>query len=753
MSETYKITITGRVQGVGFRPFVYTLAHQFDIKGTVSNNEEGVIVYASGQNKNILSFYKKLIEDPPEVSSINHHTFQEIDFKKFEDFQIIPSQKGGQLNLPLTPDFAICNTCKNEISDQGNRRYGYPFTTCVHCGPRWAITNTFPFERNHTSLNEFGMCEACKNEYIDPSNTRFHSQTNTCSTCGIDIFLTDKKGVPLKTSKGTIFREIAALLEEGKIIAIKNTGGYLLCCDAANPSAVQELRIRKKRPNKPFAILYPAMELLESHLELTDRQKKALTSAERPIVILPRKDFAGNLALTELVPNLNQLGVMLPYSGILQLLANEVNMPVVATSGNVHGSPIISSNKIAEKELGKIADYFFHHNLEISHPQDDSVEKYSVKFGQKVLFRRSRGLAPNFFNKSSKSDEKIMAMGAHLKSAIAFLPNDFLYISQYLGNLDHYDVYDRFTKTASKFIDLFEHKPDVILTDKHPAYQSTQYGEELSRKFKAELYQVQHHKAHFASVLGEHDLFESQESILGVVWDGTGYGDDNQIWGGEFFDFHSKKMERIANFEYFDWLAGDKMAKEPRLSLFSLADDSLQSFVAKKFSKKELVIYESLKKQHKLKTSSVGRLFDAVASVLDICDKNTYEGEAAILLENLVVDYDLKFCKSYLDTVENVISPKEILNKVYADIKKGESSVQIIVNFLFTLAFVVLEMAKNNNYKQIALSGGVFQNTTLMDMLMELAPKEIKLYFHKELSPNDENISFGQIMYYLHIKH
>ena len=239
MSETYKITITGRVQGVGFRPFVYTLAHQFDIKGTVSNNEEGVIVYASGQNKNILSFYKKLIEDPPEVSSINHHTFQEIDFKKFEDFQIIPSQKGGQLNLPLTPDFAICNTCKNEISDQGNRRYGYPFTTCVHCGPRWAITNTFPFERNHTSLNEFGMCEACKNEYIDPSNTRFHSQTNTCSTCGIDIFLTDKKGVPLKTSKGTIFREIAALLEEGKIIAIKNTGGYLLCCDAANPSAVQ----------------------------------------------------------------------------------------------------------------------------------------------------------------------------------------------------------------------------------------------------------------------------------------------------------------------------------------------------------------------------------------------------------------------------------------------------------------------------------------------------------------------------------
>jgi len=752
MSETYRITITGRVQGVGFRPFVYTLARQFNLKGTVSNNEEGVIIYTSGQKKNTLSFYKKLIKDPPEVSRINHHNLQEIDFIKFKDFQIIPSQKGGQLNLPLTPDFAICDMCKNEISDQGNRRYGYPFTTCVNCGPRWAITNTFPFERNHTSMHEFEMCDACKNEYTDSSDRRFHSQTNTCTTCGIGVFLTDAKGIPLKTSKADIFRNIAAVLKEGKIVALKNTGGYLLCCDAANPSAVQELRVRKKRPTKPFAILYPSLPLLEQHLGLTDAQKKALTSTERPIVILPKTNFKGYLALTELVPNLNQLGVMLPYSGILQLLANEVNMPLVATSGNVHGSPIISSNTIAIKELGKIADYFFHHDLEISHPQDDSVVKYSVKLGQKVLFRRSRGLAPIFFKMSSRSGKKIMAMGAHLKSTIAFLPNDFLYISQYLGNLAHYDVYDRFTQTASKFIGLFEHKPDVILTDKHPSYQSTQYGEELSRQFNAKLHQVQHHKAHFASVLGEHDLFDSQESILGVVWDGTGYGDDNQIWGGEFFDFHSKKIERIAYFEYFDWLAGDKMAMEPRLSLLSLADDSLQSVVAKKFSKEELAIYQSLKKQQKLKTSSVGRLFDAVASLLDICDKNTYEGEAAILLENLVVDYDLKFCKSYLNTVENGISPKEILNIVYADIKKGESRVQIIVNFLFTLAFLILEIAKNNNYKQIALSGGVFQNTTLMDMLMELAPKKIKLYFHKELSPNDENISFGQIMYYLHIK-
>ena len=751
MPKTYKILISGTVQGVGFRPFVYLLARQFDLKGTVSNNEEGVIIYATGLEKNILSFYKKLIEDPPKVSNINHHTFQEIDFKKFENFNIIPSQKGGKLNLPLTPDFAICETCKNEISDQGNRRYGYPFTTCVNCGPRWAITNVFPFERNHTSMDEFEMCEVCKNEYADPADRRFHSQTNSCPTCGITILLTDAKGISLKIPQTDIFKKMAVLLKEGKIIAIKNTGGYLLCCDAGNPTVVQELRIRKKRPTKPFAILYPSLALLEKHLDLTHTQKKTLTSTKRPIVLIPKTNYKGNLALTQLAPNLNQLGVMLPYSGILQLLANEVNMPLVATSGNIHGSPIISSNKIAARELGGIADYFFHHDLEIAHPQDDSVVKYSAKFDKEVLFRRSRGHAPNFFKIATKTEKKIMAMGGHLKSTIAFSPNDFLYISQYLGNMDHYEVYDRFTKTVSKFISLFEQKPDVILTDKHPAYQSTQYGVELSNRFNVGLHQIQHHKAHFASVLGEHHLFDCKESILGVIWDGTGYGEDGQIWGGEFFTFQSKRIERISHFEYFEWLAGDKMAREPRLSLLSLADDSLQSAVAEKFSKEELAIYQSLKKKNKLKTSSVGRLFDAVASLLGICDKNTYEGEAAILLENLVVDYDLKSCKSYLNDIENGMSPKEIISKIYTDIKLGESRAQIIVNFLFTLAFSILEMAKSKNCKHIALSGGVFQNTTLVDMLLELAPKEIKLYFHKKLSPNDENISFGQIMYYLYV--
>lgn len=751
MPNTYKIVITGQVQGVGFRPFVYVLAKQFRLTGTVSNNEEGVIIQVTGPKESIGAFYKKLIECPPKVAKINNHYSRATTFKRFDAFKIVPSLKSGKLNVQLTPDFAICDSCKIEIADQRNRRSGYPFTTCVNCGPRWAITNTFPFERDHTNMVDFGMCDMCKKEYADPMDRRFHSQTNSCSSCGINLILVNTKGRPIKIPQRDVFKKIAILIKEGSIVAVKNTGGYLLCCDAANQAAIKTLRTRKKRPAKPLAVLYPSLSLLKQQLEINKEQTNALTSPERPIVIIPNTDFKGNLALPELAPGLSQLGIMLPNSGVLQLLANEIHIPLVATSGNVHGSPIIGANAIAIQELSKIADYFLHHNLEITHPQDDSVVKYSTKFNQEVLFRRSRGYAPNLFHARYKTDEKIMAMGGHLKSTIAFLPNDYLYISQYLGNLDHYDVYDRFTKTASNFISLFEQKPDIILTDKHPSYHSTHYGAELSHRFSSKIHQIQHHKAHFTSVLGENNLFDSDDPILGVIWDGTGFGEDDQIWGGEFFSYQSKKIERISHLEYYDWLAGDKMAKEPRLSLLSLADDSLQSVIMEKFSKEELSIYQSLKKQNKLKTSSVGRLFDAVASLLNICDKNTYEGEAAILMENLVLDYDLKSCKSYLSCFNPGISSTEIIKNIYEDIKKGVSKQRIIVNFLFTLAISILEIAKSKNHKQIAFSGGVFQNTTLVDLLLELAPKEIKLYFHKELSPNDENISFGQIMYYLHV--
>ncbi|WP_338356942.1 carbamoyltransferase HypF [Yeosuana marina] len=750
MQNTYKILISGQVQGVGFRPFVFNLAQEFLLKGSVSNDENGVIILVQGSDQSIHSFYERLISFPPPVSKIKKSSIHEIQYPKFDDFNIVPSKKSGQLDLILTPDFAICKDCQKDIINQENRRFNYPFTTCVNCGPRWAITETFPFEREHTSLNEFSMCDECIQEYTNPSDRRFHSQTNTCNTCGIDMHLVDSSGKKVETSKHTLFKVIAKFLSEGNIIAIKNTSGYLLCCNAENEQVVQELRNKKNRPNKPFAVLYPSIDKLKKELQVKYCHIKSLTSTERPITLISLKNFKGKIALNKVAPGLTQLGVMLPYSGILQLLANELNFPIVATSGNIHGSPIISNNKEAHLKLNRVADYFLNHNLSIVHPQDDSVVKFSNKFNVEVLFRRSRGYAPNLFNTSITSTKKIMALGAHLKSTIAYVPNSYVYLSQYLGNLDNYDVYERFTNVIHDFIKVFEQRPEVLLVDAHSGYQSTLYGEELSEEFNVELYKIQHHKAHFASVLADHDLFESKEPILGVIWDGTGYGDDGEIWGGEFFKYYSNTIERVSHFDYFNWIAGDKMSKEPRLSLLSLASKDMKNTLDDKYEIHELEIYEKLKLINPLQTSSVGRLFDAVASLLGICDVNTYEGEAAILLENLVESYNLNDCYSYCNTHENGLIPtKKLLLNLFIDYRKGTSKETVIINFFYTLATIVFKIAQNYNFKHIAFSGGVFQNTTLIDMLKEIGEKEYKLYFNINLAPNDENISFGQIMYYL----
>ena len=748
--QTYKITISGQVQGVGFRPFVYGLAKSFSLTGTVSNNEEGVVIFVTGPKDFVQQFYKKLLKNPPPVSKIKNSAIIDVESIKFADFNIFPSNKNGQLNLPLTPDFAICDDCKKDIQDPKNRRFNYPFTTCVNCGPRWAITNTFPFERDHTSITDFPMCDACEKEYSNPADRRFHSQTNTCHTCGIPLVLLDNLGNTIATTSENIFKKIAKLLAEGNIVAIKNTGGYLLCCNAQNAAVVKKLRNKKNRPNKPFAVLFPSMEFLQNDLKINKLQRKSLSSAERPINIIPLGNYKGKIALIAVAPGLNQLGVMLPYSGNLQLLANELTFPIIATSGNIHSSPIIGNSEEAFEKLQHITDYFVQHPLEISHPQDDSVVKFSAKFNQQVLFRRARGYAPNYFEAKLNSQEKIMAMGADLKSSIAFYPNEYLYVSQYLGNLQNFDVYNRFTVTVNSFINIFEQQPEVVLADKHPGYQSTQFGKELALKNKSKLVEIQHHKAHFSAILGEHQLFS--EKVLGVIFDGTGYGDEGNIWGGEFFDYENNEIQRINHVEYFDWLLGDKMAKEPRLSLLSLASDEMLEVLREKFTAYELKTYHTLKNTNQLKTSSLGRLFDAVASLLNITDYNTYEGEAAILLENSISSYDIKSCKSYLSAPEKGISATEIIKNMVDDFQNGNPKKQLILNFLYTLALSVIEIAKSNNYKYIAFSGGVFQNTTLVDLLIELAPQEIKLYFHKDLSPNDENISFGQLMYYLNIK-
>ena len=752
MQRTFEIIISGQVQGVGFRPFVYGLAKQLQLKGSVSNNQDGVLIRINTSEEKAHEFLLAILSGAPEISFIQNHNVSEIAFSPYEDFQIVPSEKNHQINIPLTPDFAICESCKSEIRDVGNRRFGYAFTTCTNCGPRYSVTTMFPFERPNTTVSEFDMCLKCQTEYTNPEDRRFHSQTNSCSDCGIKLQLVDTDGREFNETQNNIIKKAAALIANGSILAIKNTNGYLLCCDANNKQAIQRLREKKRRPSKPFALLYPSIEKIKQDFEVSIPEEKALTSAIAPIVILNPKESISDLELESIAPRLHQLGIMLPSSSLLILLMDELKIPIIATSGNIHSSPIISKKEEAVEKLIGVADYFLHHDLEISFPQDDSV----VRFGgeHQITLRRSRGLAPNYMGNTSMKNQKVLAMGAHLKSTFTFTPNSHTYVSPYFGNLDSYDVSERFQESITKYTALFETEPEVVIVDSHPQYQSNIIGSQLATNWNAKLVSIQHHKAHFASVLGEHNLFESEEKILGVVWDGTGFGEDNSIWGGEFFSYHKNEMERLTHFEYVDWIAADKMAKEPRLSLLSVLPETDRHIAKGKFSESEWKIYNKMLEKNSLKTSSVGRLFDAVASLLLNIDSTSYEGEAAMLLENEASNYqDESYINFLSGNAYQVIPTKTIIKGIHKAIEQGLPTAQIANSFIHTLSLVIINMANQNNYNYVVCSGGVFQNAILVKKLLEMAEKaHVELKFNRILSSNDENISLGQLWYHQHIK-
>tara|TARA_Y100000588_G_scaffold144209_2_gene158162 strand:+ start:3252 stop:5522 length:2271 start_codon:yes stop_codon:yes gene_type:complete len=751
VSKTFKIQIKGRVQGVGFRPFVFNLAKEHQLNGSVSNNEEGVIIYCNTSEEKATQFLEQILLNKPEIAVITAHSTDEVPLIKFDDFSIVITKTSAQINLPLTPDFAICENCKAEISDSGNRRYNYAFTTCVHCGPRYAITQKFPFERAHTSLTEFDMCSTCLEEYTNPTNRRFHSQTNSCKSCGIQLQLVTNLGETIAINQLECIEKSAKRLIEGNILAIKNTNGYVLCCDASNPEAIKKLRKRKKRPNKPFAVLYPSMESIKKDFNVSNYEANALKSRVAPIVILQNTKHT-RLSVDTIAPKFRQTGVMLPSSALLELIIKKLGIPIVATSGNIHGSPIISNDNDAHKQLNEVADYFLHHNLDIQFPQDDSVVTFAES--SQLILRRSRGLAPNYINTTINSKKPILAMGGHLKSTFTFVPNAQTYVSQYFGNLDNYEVLKRYQATIEDYVALFETKPKTILIDKHTQYQSSILGKELALEWNADIQEIQHHKAHFASVLGENNLFASEEKILGIVWDGTGLGDDNHIWGGEFFTYQGNKIERLTHFEYYDWLANDKMAKEPRLALFSLLDSEHRSFIKDKFSETEWNIYSSMIKTNTLKTSSVGRLFDAVASALDLVDLNTFEAEAAMQLETCAKSYSKSYYIDFLYKKNyGKIPSNHIVQSIVKAYNEGFCKERLAYSFIYTLAKCILNVAKTNEIKTVACSGGVFQNSLLVFMLNQMTKKEnINLKLNCKLSANDENISFGQLMYHQHIK-
>ena len=762
--NTYHIHIKGIVQGVGFRPFIYKVATQFKLKGWVNNGFNGVHIAFNASTELAFDFYKNVLKQAPSNARIYSHNIIKSSYTPFIEFNIVRSEVSGEPDIPLTPDFALCPTCTKELSSPKNRRFQYPLITCTYCGPRYSIAQKLPYDRHTTTMHPFTMCPQCKSEYDNPLDRRYYSQTNSCEACGITLnfidFTTSEKEYASLNYNQTI--ELAVdYIQKGNILAIKGIGGYLLVCDAANPQAIKKLRKRKQRPSKPFAVMYPTIEQIENEFLLNKEEKEALTNEVAYIVLLQTKTTNTPSIATELVaPNLKRIGCMVPYAPLFQLLLDKFGKPIIATSGNVSGSPILFQDQVAKEELKSIADGILMHNRAIVVPQDDSVVSYTAHHNHRIIHRRSRGLAPTYTNSNLKYSElSVLATGAQMKSSFSLLHKNRIYVSQYLGDMDNYLTQKAYLYTFEHMQSILSCTPQVIITDKHPNYFTTEWGNEKAQELNISIHYVQHHQAHFAAVLTENNLLDSEEPILGVIWDGTGMGNDQQIWGGEFLVFQNKQFERKEHIGYFPFILGDKMPKEPRISALCLAYSISESeeLLKPKFNPQEWNIYQKIlaSPTNALMTSSMGRLFDAVASLLLNIDKTSYEGEAAIIVENHAKSYAISvepsFIYSYFRNQSKLPKNKAnyLVQAVLNDLKKSVPTDKIAYSFHISLVDLIRKVAIENSIKDIAFSGGVFQNELLTDMIISLLQNDFKLFFHKQLSPNDENISLGQLACYL----
>jgi hydrogenase maturation protein HypF len=758
LKKTHHIHINGIVQGIGFRPMVYRLARELQLDGYVKNGSDGVHVFFNATADKAGLFFKKIIQNAPAQSKIISSYLIRINDAVFNGFSIVVEKDDdNEKQVLMSPDTAICTACRNELHDINNPRYRYPFITCTHCGPRYSIIGSLPYERQGTAMKNFRMCETCNHEYYNVGDRRFFSQTNSCADCGIELRIWENASSALSNISEEVLAYIKAFLGQGKILAVKGIGGYLLLCDANDPESIRVLRKRKHRPAKPFAILYPAIGHIIDDFELNNHEKALLQSEEAPIVLLyPKAMVNHHLAIKNIAPGLDRFGIMLPCSPLLELIANDYGRPLIATSANISGSPIIYKDEDALSFLFDIADYIISYDRDIIIPQDDSVVQVSKYENQQIIQRRSRGYAPSFLQYKPQTASAILSTGAFLKSSFALSVNGNVFVSQYLGSGESYESQQMYKDTLDHWLKLYTVKPAIVIADMHPNYFSHQYAIELAEKYGTDLRLIQHHEAHFAAVLAENNLVHLQEPVLGVIWDGTGFGSDGNIWGGEFFRYENKELLRCYHFDYFPVIAGDKLAMEPRIAALCVSNDTWPqpATLNDKFSEEEWNNYQVLINSTNLFSSSAGRIFDAVASLLDLCDKQTYEGEAAMYVQSYAEEYinrnGFVMDDSYFKEGSHYyrIPTASLMQGIILDIKKGKSKHYIAAKFHYSLVCLIDIVAKNLQVEKICFSGGVFQNTLLADWIQTAYKDKYQLYFHKNLSPNDENISFGQLVYY-----
>ncbi len=748
-----RLAVKGTVQGVGFRPFVYRLAESEHLTGWVANDSSGVIIEVEGDVLAVENFKKRLAKEHPPACTI-----QSTDVKKLptlngyeKEFIIRPSLTAERKTALILPDLAVCPECLNEIFDKGNRRYLYPFTNCTHCGPRYSIITALPYDRPYTTMKIFTMCPSCREEYQNPRDRRFHAQPNACPACGPHLELWTTGGKVMANGHDALL-EMADSIRMGRIAAIKGLGGFHLVVDARNGDAVQRLRRGKKREEKPLAIMAPDMTWIENYCQTTPLEKEILLSSASPIVLLAKINDAGVAA--EVAPNNPALGVMLPYTPLHHILMRELGFPIVATSGNLTDEPICIDELEACERLQDIADLFLIHDRPIARPVDDSVVR--IMGGREMIIRRARGYAPLPII-LDRIAPPCLAVGAHLKNSVAITIENQVVLSQHIGDMETPLAFESFRRTINHLTQIYENKPGKIACDLHPDYQSTQYA----KKYGGEIITVQHHYAHILSCMADNNI---EPPLLGVAWDGTGYGPDGTIWGGEFLSIDEKGYNRLASLRRFPLPGGEKAIKEPRRSALGLlyelyaGDESKvgASTITNYFQSNELSALEEIlaQKLNCPETSSVGRLFDAVAALLNIRLVNNFEGQAAMELEFLLGDfiteeaYDIKVNR--VDDLDGqpgfILDWQDMILAIMEDFA-GQVEPRIIsARFHNALAKSAVAIAQKAGREKVVLSGGCFQNKYLTEKtILLLRQADFTPYWHRQVPPNDGGIALGQI--------
>jgi len=748
--ERRKIEIRGIVQGVGFRPTVYRLAKKHTLKGFVLNDSKGVTLDIEGSPEGINSFLEELKKNPPPFSNIEAITSKKLTPKNFREFNIIESEERKEKKTLVSPDIAICKDCKKELLDSKDRRYKYPFINCTNCGPRFTITKGLPYDRKNTTMKKFKMCEKCRTEYTNPENRRFHAQPNACGDCGPHLKLLNGKG---KEIKGNPIDKTIKFLKEGKIVAVKGLGGFHLACNAEDKIAVETLRKRKKRPYKPLALMAKDIPVTSKFVDLSSKEKELLKNPRAPIVLLEKKK---NCVLPEnIAPNNNYLGFMLPYTPLHVLLLENLEV-LIMSSGNKKDEPIVFDNENAVERLGGIADYFLVHDRDIWIQADDSIAR--VVNGETLLLRRGRGYAPGPLRSPVKSKKKIIGFGAHKHNTFSISRDDEIFISHYIGETDNIETIKAFERGIKHFINFFDIPPDIAAVDFHPEYEATKFGKKWAKKNRNPLIEISHYHAHVASCLLDNGV---DEKVIGVTWDGTGYGSDGKIWGGEFLIADLKEYERKAHLKYIPLPGGDMAVKEPwRMGSTYLyktfGKDFLNldiDFVRRLDKRKWEVIKNMINKGvNSPENSSIGRLFDAVSSILGIRDTATYQGQAAIELE-MIVEKSVRECYKFRikkDKNIYILDPKPVIEAIVKDIESGVTKEIISAKFHRGLSGMILEVSnllrEETGINIVCLTGGVFQNIVLRkEATAKLQEGKFKVYNHKKIPPNDGGISAGQV--------